>query len=91
MRNGILSKSEHAAVKAMTPEEVIEWCCDGPGPYAVLMVDMQGEEFWKPMLNGVAVGDRFATHLEAQCHAAEQLAKWLRAAVEKAQPGGPNA
>lgn len=79
-RPKLLTKKEKALVDAMSPAETIDWCCDGY-PDAVLMVDMQGEEFWRPIVNGVGVGDRCADYYEAKAQAAEQLARWLRRKV----------
>ena len=76
-RPKLLTKKEQEAVNAMSPAEVVDWCCDG-FPDAVMLVDDQCNEFYRPIVNGVGVGKDCPGYWDAKAQAAEQLSRWLR-------------
>lgn len=76
MRNGVMSAKELKAYNSMTPEQQDEWVKDG-NPDAVLLVDRELTEFYRPTLHGVAVGPRCETFKQARALAAAMLAEML--------------
>lgn len=74
----MMTKKQRAAFDAMTPPERRDWIVQG-APDAVLMADLQANEFYRPMLNGVIVSEtKHETYDAARAEAAEFLAHWLR-------------